>query len=89
MTEGAAERKSLAGKVALITGGCGGLGQATAARLRSSGADVIISDLDADQGAEVAMALGVTFLQQDVSNPDDWAQIAASLEARFDGLDIW
>jgi len=88
MTEAAAERKSLAGKVAFITGGCGGLGQATAARLKSSGANVVISDLDADQGAEVAKALGVTFLQQDVSNPDDWAQIAAALKERFDGLDI-
>jgi 3(or 17)beta-hydroxysteroid dehydrogenase len=88
MTEAVAERKSLAGKVALITGGCGGLGQATAARLKSSGATVVISDLDADQGAQVATAQGVTFLKQDVSDPEGWAEIAATLKERYDGLDV-
>ena len=50
MTEAPSESKSLAGRIALVTGGCGGLGQATARRLKRDGATVIISDLDAAQG---------------------------------------
>ena len=38
--------KSLAGRVALITGGAGGIGQAIAARLMSEGACVVLADID-------------------------------------------
>jgi rhamnulose-1-phosphate aldolase/alcohol dehydrogenase len=39
--------KSLAGRVALITGGAGGIGQAIAARLMGEGACVVLADIDA------------------------------------------
>jgi rhamnulose-1-phosphate aldolase/alcohol dehydrogenase len=39
--------KSLAGRVALVTGGAGGIGQAIAARLMSEGACVVLADIDA------------------------------------------
>ncbi|MBV9289240.1 MAG: bifunctional rhamnulose-1-phosphate aldolase/short-chain dehydrogenase [Hyphomicrobiales bacterium] len=38
--------KSLAGRVALVTGGAGGIGQAIAARLMSEGACVVLADID-------------------------------------------
>src|ERR1700744_260876 len=38
--------KSLAGRVALITGGAGGIGQAIATRLMSEGACVVLADID-------------------------------------------
>ena len=62
MTEAQSESKSLAGRIALVTGGCGGLGQATAQRLKRDGATVIISDLDAAGGRSIADELGVQFL---------------------------
>ena len=39
--------KSLAGRVALVTGGAGGIGQAIAARLLREGACVVLADIDA------------------------------------------
>ncbi|MDR3372728.1 MAG: bifunctional rhamnulose-1-phosphate aldolase/short-chain dehydrogenase [Ancalomicrobiaceae bacterium] len=38
--------KTLAGRVALVTGGAGGIGQATAARLASEGAAIVLADID-------------------------------------------
>ena len=39
--------KSLAGRVALVTGGAGGIGQAIASRLMGEGACVVLADIDA------------------------------------------
>jgi rhamnulose-1-phosphate aldolase/alcohol dehydrogenase len=47
--------KSLAGRVALVTGGAGGIGQAIAARLMSEGACVVLADIDA-QSLDAAVA---------------------------------
>ncbi|NNG03059.1 MAG: bifunctional rhamnulose-1-phosphate aldolase/short-chain dehydrogenase, partial [Inquilinus sp.] len=40
--------KSLAGRVAFVTGGAGGIGKAVAARLLDEGACVVLADIDAD-----------------------------------------
>jgi rhamnulose-1-phosphate aldolase/alcohol dehydrogenase len=47
--------KSLAGRVALVTGGAGGIGQAIAARLSDEGACVVLADIDA-RSLEAAVA---------------------------------
>ncbi len=47
--------KSLAGRVALVTGGAGGIGQAIAARLMGDGACVVLADIDA-QSLDAAVA---------------------------------
>jgi NAD(P)-dependent dehydrogenase (short-subunit alcohol dehydrogenase family) len=68
----------LQGCVALVTGGASGLGAATARRLASGGAKVVIVDRDEARGAELAKELGGAFAKTDVTDP---AQVEAAIEA--------
>ena len=69
----------LAGRVALVTGGAGGIGRAIAAALYAEGASVAVADLDSDGAAAYAATLdragtggrGVVGLRIDVSNSSD------------------
>ena len=65
---------------AIVTGAASGLGRATAAKLASRGAGVVIFDLPNSDGAAVASELGekVLFCPGDVTNPQD-AQNAAEM----------
>ena len=80
----------LDGKVAIVTGGAGGIGRATAETLVAEGARVVIGDVDADGGHAIAESLGeaASFMHADVS---DAGQVQALVDAavdRFGGLDI-
>src|SRR5690606_11845020 len=50
--------KPLAGKVALVTGGAGGIGKATAERLLRDGACVVLADIDGNSLEETDAELG-------------------------------
>ncbi|WP_284757282.1 bifunctional rhamnulose-1-phosphate aldolase/short-chain dehydrogenase [Agrobacterium sp. fls2-241-TYG-188a] len=87
--------KSLAGRVAFITGGAGGIGRATAERLANEGACVVLADID--EGALEATkgdfekrfsADAVRTVKLDVTEED--AVLSALVEAsvEFGGVDI-
>ncbi|MGO7216547.1 bifunctional rhamnulose-1-phosphate aldolase/short-chain dehydrogenase (plasmid) [Rhizobium ruizarguesonis] len=87
--------KSLAGRVAFVTGGAGGIGRATAARLVGEGACVVLADIDqaALEGTEADFvkkfgADAVRSVGLDVTKED--AVIASFAEAcvEFGGIDI-
>ncbi len=65
--------------VALVTGGASGLGGATTRRLVADGAEVVIVDLAASPGADLAQELGdaVRFMPADVRDP---AQVQAAID---------
>jgi NAD(P)-dependent dehydrogenase (short-subunit alcohol dehydrogenase family) len=69
------ERPSLAGRRALVTGGAGGIGAATARALAAMDADVVVADLDDERGTAVAHEVGGTFVHLDVTDPDAWAAV--------------
>src|SRR3546814_8319378 len=50
--------KRFEGKVAIVTGGAGGIGSATARRLAAEGASVVVADIAADAAEAVAAEIG-------------------------------
>jgi 2-hydroxycyclohexanecarboxyl-CoA dehydrogenase len=76
------------GKVALVTGGAGGIGAATASRLAAEGARVAVCDLDADAARELAADLGGAGLELDVRSPDSIAAAVAVTEERLGPIDV-
>ena len=87
--------KSLAGRVALVTGGAGGIGLATAERYLAEGACVVLADINADNLKTAQDALTQSYGQDvvrsvvmDVTNEDAVAQAFADAAVEFGGIDI-
>jgi NAD(P)-dependent dehydrogenase (short-subunit alcohol dehydrogenase family) len=82
--------QELAGKVAVVTGGAGGIGRATAELLVAEGARVVVADLDAESGEDVAARIGddAAFRQVDVGDADQVQALVDFAVERFGGLDI-
>ncbi|MFD5827727.1 SDR family NAD(P)-dependent oxidoreductase [Lentzea sp. NPDC060358] len=83
----------LTGKIALITGAAGGIGEATAELFAREGARVVITDITSarleklaerleGEGAEVLVA------ELDVSSPTAWEAVVERTRERFGGLDV-
>jgi len=66
------------GKVAVVTGGCSGIGLATARLLASEGALVVIGDVDDDRGPACAEEIGGLFRHADVTQQDEVAALFAA-----------
>jgi NAD(P)-dependent dehydrogenase (short-subunit alcohol dehydrogenase family) len=79
---------ALRDKVAVVTGGAGGLGSATARALAAQGATVVVADLDAAAGAAVAEAVGGHFLATDVADLGANRALIAFAQERCGGVDL-
>ncbi len=81
------------GKVALVTGGSSGIGQATAIALAQAGASVVVADVD-ETGANETVALvekaggRAAFVECDVTKREDLERMVVFAEETFGGLDI-
>lgn len=77
------------GKVAIVTGAGGGIGEAYARALHAAGASVVIAEMNADAGAAVAGSLGdrALFVATDVGDPDSCDAMAAATMDAFGRID--
>ena len=74
---------SVSGRVALVTGGAGGIGAAICARLAEAGQQVAVADLDLDRARSVANEVGGIAVELDVTDP---ASVAAAVAGTVEAL---
>lgn len=79
----------LKGKVAIITGGAGGIGKATAKLFVAEGARVLIADVNDEAGEALAVELGAAaYRRTDVGKREEVEALVADAVARFGRIDI-
>lgn len=88
-----ARRGRVEGKVAMVTGGLGGIGFGIAKRLGEEGARVVLTDFNPATSAaalEALKALGVeaAFFEHDVRTEASWQSVVAQAVAHFGKLDV-
>lgn len=78
------------GKVAIITGGARGIGEATVRVFATHGARVVIADVEDALGNSVAQSLGqhVTYVHCDVTSEEDIENVVASTVSKYGKIDI-
>ncbi len=82
--------KPLTGQVALVTGGAGAIGAATAKLFAGQGAHVVVVDLDVEKAKEAAKAAGNGSIGvgADVTKPEDIAAAFEHAVRNYGGVDI-
>ena len=87
---GKSAEKRLARHVAVVTGGAGAIGSATAKALAAEGCEVAVLDIDGEAAARAAAAIGPRVLGFgcDVTDPKAVAAAIAVVVRRFGGVDI-
>ena len=83
----------LSGKVAIVTGGASGIGEACAETLAREGASVLITDIDDALGKGVVDRITkaggkAVYLHHDVRDETAWPGVISEAEKRFGRLDI-
>ena len=78
----------LDGKVAVVTGGCSGIGLATVQRFAEEGAQVVVGDLDAERGKEVVADIAGLFVHCDVTSKEDVDNLFRTAHDTYGSVDI-
>jgi rhamnulose-1-phosphate aldolase/alcohol dehydrogenase len=87
--------KSLAGRIAVVTGGAGGIGQATARQLLAEGACVLLTDIDGgaleEAKASLAKVAGkdnIATIAGNITSEEQVEAVFAEASLRFGGVDL-
>src|SRR5919112_1941799 len=76
------------GKVAVVTGGCSGIGLATVRRFADEGARVVIGDLDDARGKEIVDGIEGLYVHCDVTSKDDVDALFRAAKDTYGSVDI-
>ena len=81
------------GKVALVTGGASGIGEAVCELLAREGASVAVTDVDDLKGPEVVARIKkaggeASFWHHDVTSEERWIEVVAEVMKRYGRLDV-
>ncbi|WP_329057634.1 3-oxoacyl-ACP reductase [Amycolatopsis sp. NBC_01480] len=76
------------GRVAVITGGASGIGLASARRLASEGAKIVIGDLTPEAGKAAADEVGGLFVPTDVTDAEQVEALFATAVEQFGSVDV-
>jgi 3alpha(or 20beta)-hydroxysteroid dehydrogenase len=80
----------LSEKVAIITGGARGMGEAHVRRFVEEGAKVVFTDINEELGEKLAEELGgkAVFVKHDVTDQGGWAEVVEKTETEFGPVNI-
>lgn len=78
----------LADRVAVVTGGGGGIGAATARLFAHHGARVVVAEVDAERGQAIADEIGGSALAVDVREAEQVHSLAQTVLDRFGRVDV-
>lgn len=78
----------LDGRVAVVTGGGSGIGRASARRLASEGARVVVADVDVEKGKAAADEVSGLFVATDVTDETEVAALFAAAHDTYGSVDV-
>ncbi|MEO7071161.1 MAG: 3-oxoacyl-ACP reductase [Nostocoides sp.] len=78
----------LEGRVAVVTGGCSGIGLATVRRFAEEGAQVVIGDLSDEAGATIAEEVGGTYVHVNVTRKEEVDNLFKVAKDTFGSVDV-
>jgi len=78
----------LDGKVAIITGGARGMGAAEGRLFAAEGATVYLTDVLAEEGRLTARDADATFIEHDVTQPEQWRAVVDQVLAERGRIDV-
>ena len=80
----------LADKVAIITGGAAGMGEAHVRRFIDEGAKVVLTDVNVEKGEALSEKLGenALFIEHDVTDEAGWEKVVTAAEEKFGPVNV-
>jgi NAD(P)-dependent dehydrogenase (short-subunit alcohol dehydrogenase family) len=78
----------LASRTAVVTGGCSGIGLATARRFAEEGAHVVVADIDDTRGKEVAAEIGGLYVHTEVTDKEQVDALFRTAKETYGSVDV-
>lgn len=75
-------------KVAVVTGAASGIGLSVARTLAENNYDVVMADINEEQGSKMASEIGAFFVKTDLTKESDCKNLIESAAARFGSVDV-